>query len=107
MRKSTSCLQSARLVRTSDESRAETIVIPAYATSGQKKPLRKVYEQPEAWEHLFTAVGKRLNVPIAQGLPVGHGPNYAPLPLGAKYELSHEGKLKLLEWDWLSRSIVA
>jgi muramoyltetrapeptide carboxypeptidase len=70
--------------------------------TGAKKPLRKVFEQHEAFEHIFGALGKRLDVPIAIGLPVGHGPHYAPLPLGAQYELSRDGKLKLLEWDWIS-----
>ncbi len=73
----------------------------ANAQTGEKKPLRKVWEQAEAFEHIFTPIGKRLGVPIAQGLGVGHGPNYAPLPLGATYDLSREGTLKLVEWDWL------
>jgi muramoyltetrapeptide carboxypeptidase len=71
--------------------------------SGAKKPLRKVFQQDEAFEHIFTELGERIDVPIATGLPVGHGPHYAPLPLGARYELTADGKLKLLEWDWLTR----
>lgn len=74
----------------------------ASATSGEKKPLRKVFEQSEAFEHIFTPISKRLRLPIAQGLGVGHGPHYAPLPLGATYDLSREGMLKLVEWDWLT-----
>ena len=72
--------------------------------TGAKKPLRKVFEQDEAFEHIFTELGKRIDVPVAIGLPVGHGPHYAPLPVGAQYELTTDGKLKLLEWDWLSRT---
>ena len=72
--------------------------------TGEKKPLRKIFEQDEAFEHIFTELGRRLDVPIAIGLPVGHGPHYAPLPLGARYELTTQGKLRLLEWDWLSRT---
>ena len=75
----------------------------ASATSPEKKPLRKVWEQDEAFEHIFTALGNRIDVPIAIGLPVGHGPHYAPLPLGAQYELTADAKLKLLEWDWLAQ----
>jgi muramoyltetrapeptide carboxypeptidase len=67
----------------------------------EKKPLRKVFEQSEAFEHIFTALAKRVGVPMAQGLGVGHGPNYAPLPLGAMYDLSTDGILKLANWDWL------
>ncbi|MEA2733745.1 MAG: muramoyltetrapeptide carboxypeptidase [Humisphaera sp.] len=73
----------------------------ASAASPEKKPLRKIFEQDEAFEHIFSALGQRIDVPIAIGLPVGHGPYYAPLPLGAQYELTAEGKLKLLDWDWL------
>jgi muramoyltetrapeptide carboxypeptidase LdcA involved in peptidoglycan recycling len=72
--------------------------------TGAKKPLRKVFQQDEAFEHIFTELGKRIDVPIATGLPVGHGPHFAPLPLGAQYELTTDGRLKLLEWDWLADS---
>jgi muramoyltetrapeptide carboxypeptidase len=72
--------------------------------TGEKKPLRKIFAQDEAFEHIFTTLGKRLDVPIAIGLPVGHGPHYAPLPLGARYQLTPAGQLKLLEWDWLART---
>ncbi len=74
--------------------------------STEKKPLRKVFEQPEAFARIFGDVGRALGVPIAQGLPVGHGPRYAPLPLGAKYELTPAGKLRLLKWDWPPQNIV-
>ena len=67
----------------------------------ERKPLRNVFEQEEAWPHIFDRVSRATGVPIAAGLPVGHGPHYAPLPLGARYELPPNGKLKLLEWDWL------
>jgi muramoyltetrapeptide carboxypeptidase len=64
-----------------------------------KKPLRKVYEQPEAFKQIFGQFG----VPVAFDLPVGHGSRYAPLPLGATYELTPGGKLRLLEWSWSAR----
>jgi muramoyltetrapeptide carboxypeptidase LdcA involved in peptidoglycan recycling len=70
-------------------------------STGEKAALRKVYEQHEAFEIIFGDVGKRLSVALARGLPVGHGPNYAPLPLGAQYELRPDGALRLVEWDWL------
>jgi len=73
----------------------------AAAGSDERKPLRKVFEQTEAFAHIFHPIAKRTGVPIAQALPVGHGPHFAPLPLGAQYELSPAGKLKLLSWDWL------
>jgi muramoyltetrapeptide carboxypeptidase LdcA involved in peptidoglycan recycling len=72
--------------------------------SGERIPLRKVYEQREAFAIIFADVGTRLGIPVATGLPVGHGPNFAPLPLGAQYELTPDGSLELREWDWLDRS---
>ena len=75
----------------------------ASADNEEKKPLRKVYEQAEAFERIFGHLG----VPVAVGLPVGHGPHYAPLPLGATYELAPAGKLRLLEWGWRGPTIPA
>ena len=49
---------------------------------------------------VFGTLGARMNIPIAVGLPVGHGPNYSPLPLGAEYELTPAGKLQLVNWSW-------
>lgn len=75
----------------------------ASAVSNERKPLRKVFDQDEAFERIFPPLSSRTGVPIAIGLPVGHGPNFAPLPLGGQYELSPTGHLKLLGWDWLER----
>lgn len=66
--------------------------------AAKKQSLRKVYQQPEAFQEIFA----HLPIPVAIGLPVGHGPNFAPLPLGAKYRLTPDGRFDLLEWDWLS-----
>jgi muramoyltetrapeptide carboxypeptidase len=79
----------------------------ASAGSAEKKPLRKVFEQAEAFENIFVPLARRVGVPLAQGLTVGHGPHYAPLPLGASYELSPEGKLRLVDWDWIDHSRLA
>ena len=67
------------------------------ANSDDKVRLRPFYEEREAIERIFGA----LNLPVAIGLPVGHGPNFAPLPLGARYRLSSHGHLTLTHWDWL------
>jgi muramoyltetrapeptide carboxypeptidase len=69
--------------------------------NAKKQSLRKVYQQAEAFEEIFATLGRRLSLPIVMGLPVGHGPNFAPLPLGAKYRLTPDGKLELLNWSWL------
>ena len=39
---------------------------------------------------------------VATGLPVGHGPNFSPLPLNADYMLTQQGKLLLNGWGWRS-----
>jgi len=70
--------------------------------SAPRVPLRKTYDLREAIEVIFGEVGRRLGIPVATGLPVGHGPNFAPLPLGATYALQTDGSLKLLEWEWLA-----
>jgi len=60
-------------------------------------PLRPQYTFDHALKEIFAP----LPIPVATGLPVGHGPNFAPLPLGATYRLTPDGAINLLEWDWL------
>ena len=74
----------------------------AHPNSPERKPLRKVFGQEEAFKIIFGHLSQRLGVPLARGLPVGHGPNFAPLPLGGQYELTPGGQLSLRHWDWLS-----
>ncbi|MGE0616185.1 MAG: LD-carboxypeptidase [Bacteriovoracia bacterium] len=66
------------------------------------KPLRAKFAQAKAFQEIFGALGDRLGIPVAVGLPAGHGPNYTPLPLQADYKLSASGKFELLSWSWLS-----
>jgi len=68
--------------------------------SSEKIPLRRVYSQRECMQETFGHLAKQLQIPIALGLPVGHGPNFWPLPLGAEYRLSSDGRLQLISWDW-------
>lgn len=68
----------------------------------ERKPLRPTYDQAAAFYEIFTKLGRRLNLPIAIGLPVGHGPHFAPLPLGATYDLRRDGSIALVDWDWLN-----
>jgi muramoyltetrapeptide carboxypeptidase len=67
---------------------------------GELEPLRKTMPQEEALAAIFSEVIRRHKIPVAYGLPVGHGPEKAPLPLGARYSLTPRGQLKLLKWDW-------
>jgi muramoyltetrapeptide carboxypeptidase len=59
---------------------------------------RKVWDIAEGLIECFGRVAKKLGIPLAMGLPVGHGPNFHPLPLGARYSLSNDGSLKLQAW---------
>jgi muramoyltetrapeptide carboxypeptidase len=70
-----------------------------------RKPLRQVFTQEEAFDEIFTKPARAMGLPLATGLGVGHGPHYAPLPLGARYQLTPTGTLKLLQWDWLPQSL--
>ena len=74
----------------------------ANAEGTEKKSLRRTFSERDAFDEIFGTVGRRLGIPIAYGLPVGHGPHFAPLPLGAHYTLTQDGKLNLTSWDWLS-----
>ncbi|MGB7158720.1 MAG: LD-carboxypeptidase [Tepidisphaeraceae bacterium] len=73
----------------------------ASADGTDKKSLRRTYDEREAFEEIFGTVGRRMGVPVAYGLPVGHGPHFAPLPLGAQYVLQTDGTLNLEKWDWI------
>lgn len=81
--------------------RDEEQSVLASADGAATKPLRPTYTQREAFQHVFAALGRRLGIPVASGLPVGHGPRHAPLPLGAAFELIPPGRLRLKSWDWL------
>jgi muramoyltetrapeptide carboxypeptidase LdcA involved in peptidoglycan recycling len=65
-------------------------------------PLRRTWELDEGLLEIFSRVCGPRKIPLATGLPVGHGPSYHPLPLHARYELTTDGRVKLLDWDWLS-----
>ena len=65
------------------------------------KALRKTYEAGSGLKKIWSELGLSLGIPVVFGLPVGHGPEVSPLPLGARYELTSEGQLKLLSWQWL------
>ena len=63
-------------------------------------PVRKTVPVTKGIQEIFDSVGRVLDIPVAYGLPVGHGPEHFSLPLGARCELSSDG-LKVLDWDWL------
>jgi muramoyltetrapeptide carboxypeptidase len=63
-----------------------------------KIPLRRQFGKDEAFTEIFAS----LPFPVAAGLPVGHGPNFAPLPLGATYRAGADGAFELIDWGWLA-----
>ncbi len=64
-------------------------------------PLRERISRRAGLSAIFGELGERLRVPVAMGLPVGHGTDgMSPLPLGAKYRLEPSGRLSLVKWDW-------
>jgi len=73
----------------------------ANAEGTEKKSLRRTFDEREAFDEIIGTVGRRMGIPIAYGLPVGHGPNFSPLPLGATYQLDTSGMLGLEQWDWV------
>lgn len=84
--------------RPSDKALARVLQHPKPA---DLKPLRPVMKRDSIVRALFAELGERTGIPVAQGLPVGHGPEYPPLPLGAHYRWDTDGGMKLLSWGWL------
>jgi muramoyltetrapeptide carboxypeptidase len=64
------------------------------------KPLRPTLEPDQGLAEIFAEIPRQLKIPVARGLPTGHGPEKAPLPMGGQYELTTRGELKLLRWEW-------
>jgi muramoyltetrapeptide carboxypeptidase len=87
LKKKPSVKQAARVVRTPKDSELDLI----------RKPL----DERKAIPEIFGELADRLAIPMFTGLPVGHGPEHFPLPLGAEYELGADGTFQLLNWNWL------
>lgn len=63
-------------------------------------PLRQKFDADKTIPRLFKEACAEYKIPVAYGLPVGHGPGHAALPLGAQYRLAPNGAFELIEWDW-------
>lgn len=75
-----------------------TMLDPA---GGDKRvPLRPTFDAEAGLHAIFGRICKARNLPLAVGLPVGHGENLRPLPLGASYRLTPDGTLTLIDWQW-------
>lgn len=62
------------------------------------EPLRPAVSPRDGLLETFGRIAREKNLPLLIDLPVGHGPNFRPLPLGASYRLSPDGKLILRSW---------
>jgi muramoyltetrapeptide carboxypeptidase len=63
--------------------------------STARSPIRPRIESAHALASIFSDKG----IPVALGLPVGHGNNLWPLPLGCQCRLSPHGHLEWWGWD--------
>jgi muramoyltetrapeptide carboxypeptidase len=73
------------------EDRVSQVLVSA--DSQKRMPLRRSYSVDEALEISFGSLG----IPVAMGLPVGHGAHSTPLPLGEKYRLDRAGVLRFID----------
>jgi muramoyltetrapeptide carboxypeptidase len=64
--------------------------------------LRPRIAQRRGLREIFGEIGERWRLPVAYGLPVGHGPGHSPLPIGAQYRLTPDGTFELADWGWLN-----
>lgn len=55
-------------------------------------PLRGQYPDEEALRFVFSELARRTKIPVAMGMPAGHGPNFHSIYLGQNYTLTREGK---------------
>lgn len=89
---------------TNCDDESNTCLAPDASGKNPKRiPLRRTFSTLAGLKEIFLPVCRQKKIPLARGLPVGHGPSYYPLPLGAKYELSPAGQLKLLDWAWAAK----
>jgi muramoyltetrapeptide carboxypeptidase len=59
-------------------------------------PIRRKLNEPKVTLEIFGQIASHYGIPLAYGLPVGHGRDQAPLPLGGEYELTPGGVLSRL-----------
>jgi muramoyltetrapeptide carboxypeptidase len=71
------------------EDRVSQVMSPV--DPSQRVPLRRSFTIDEALDFSFGQLG----IPVAAGLPVGHGQHPTPLPLGEKYRLRQDGVMTL------------
>lgn len=74
---------------------ANTMLDPSQSLANidwsKRVPLRPTLKLDDGLLEIFGRVAKRHNIPLATGLPVGHGPHFWPLMLGEPHWLTREG----------------
>lgn len=70
-------------------------------TTADNLPIRPTLDERTWMKHVFAEFSRATHIPVLHTLPIGHGPEKAPLPLGAKYTITGSGQLRLDHWDWL------
>jgi muramoyltetrapeptide carboxypeptidase len=99
------CEDSASLALTRfppDEKRRDWLTQPLERNLA---PIRRSFSQRRVLNEIFGEIGVAYGIPVAYGLPAGHGPGHCPVPLGATYTLTADGKLELRDWDWQNRQL--
>ena len=90
---------------TACEDESNTMLDPSNGTDQAAKPrrvsLRPTFELDFALAQIFGRVTSARNIPLYRRMPVGHGPNYWPLPLGAKATIDSQGHFRLVDWSWI------
>lgn len=67
------------------------------------QPLRKALDAERMIPKIIQEIAGEAGIPVAYGLPVGHGPEHSSLPIGATYRISPEGGFEVTHWSWLKR----
>jgi len=61
------------------------------------KPLRPTFSGDVLLKEIFGEFSVRTGIPVLKGFPAGHGPRYAPIPMGRRWRLEKSGRLSLLD----------
>lgn len=88
----------AQVLARKPRSDAESLKMLNHPKPSDFKPLRKKLDDIAGLKQLFVDFNKETGIPVASGLPVGHGPGIAALPIGARYRLDIRGRFNLIRW---------
>lgn len=92
-------LSGARAVLLGDFKDCEDVP-PRSGQGKASRPVRPKIATVSALKEIFLGLGAALQCPVYAGAPVGHGPHFDPLPLGAELKISATGVVTLGRWIW-------